>query len=842
MKMHYSSTGEFNNSRVAYKVPVQELSAATISSFTNNITVAKSELLIGTTGGWSLFNNSMIPSTTRTTLVVGIGSTVAWYDNGAANTKQTLLMGYLTSGFAWFDNSVDNNGGDKPKVTVGKTSTQAWFNNAYESNFAYAIGNWSVGVFDLENNISLLQYDEYNFDAIKADLLWPELTFNWFDNSVPSTKAMLQFRNIPWGFGLDHLQFSIRFPKLDLPIQYDIADVSKKEYLENQFFATPPHDDDANLELQSEIELDKFNLEIQLRDGKTLDRVMENQLEVLHDRIDSLDLQNMLIASGEDTLEMQHKVHKEQFDNIEKQFNIDKFKLNTNIELQFKRAYLDNASIELQNEVLKDRKEMLDIQLFNSANVNYSLDMQNIVSWPTTSTVELQFKRAYKTNENLDVQVDVPNMSTLYKVENQFFATPPIPADVNLEMQFKLNYNTTYSQEIEYNVDKFINDAKLNMQWIQSAAYEGTIDVSYMTLIESVVKIQGRIIPIGNALTSAQMKLLSTLKSPLEIQFSNEVSKNFNLDKTFNISVEHDSSLDTQSFASVNMNYAMPIQIPVENITKNCNLDVQYVLREDIDESMEVSNMTVIEMDSSLEITVFNEVAKGAPIELQTFVAICKEYNLDMQHTVTEITKDENLELQFDILDLVYYMMYEGYNLLPWWSDGKGHWDQSIDKNWDKEDTDFTTADNLVEQLNNLDLDIEVGETLDVGTKNFMYYREFMNCRLDNRVLKLINKNEKKYLTLGKSKRDKSDTFEFAEGDNVFFYDGLEETFNAAVRDQIEDKITHTLKWLPQTGKWNRFTEDTEVYFYEDIDGKEMPMPYVFIVNVTEDCSISINR
>jgi hypothetical protein len=223
-------------------------------------------------------------------------------------------------------------------------------------------------------------------------------------------------------------------------------------------------------------------------------------------------------------------------------------------------------------------------------------------------------------------------------------------------------------------------------------------------------------------------------------------------------------------------------------------------------------------------------------------VAVNADYGLGIEIDIPEVTVNKLMELQLEVLDLVYYMIYEGYNIVPWWSDGVGHWDDTLVKDWDKTDTSNTRADNLVQQLSDIGLAVDVQEMQDIGTKNFLYYQTLINTDLNNKVLKLVNTTStEKYLTLGKSKRG-SGTFDLQVGNNVFFYDGIEDMFDVAVRDQIGDKIVHTLKWIPQDGKWIRFTDDTDLYFYEDVAGSVVPMPYIFIINVDTDCTINIDR
>ena len=841
-----SGPGIFNNST---PVELQRMAVALVgmptmvSYFDNGIKNQKEDIVLSVWSGLQWFDNSIgLVNVRADRLTLGYTSTTAWYDNGVNTSKQFVMM----SPFGvsdWFDNSIDPGLDVRAVLTLGACSPVSEFNNAYDSSYYSMIGEWSTGVFDLPNNIAMLMYDEYNYDAVKADLVWPDLTFNWFDNSIPSIGRNIQHRLIPWGYRYDNIQFSINFPEAPLEHQVDIPALGKEYDLDVQVFGTPPIATDEVLELQSATELDKYHLEIQLRDGVVLDRLVEVQLETKRERTERLNKQWTVVESGEDTLDVQSKmVYKDssvlEISNevaVEKPYGLG---------MQYKHTYNDYSITELQLEVLEDRIELLQIQQKNAASLNYGLELGFTVAWDTTESMEVEFVGGILDGAWLEVQYEQSAYIVDSKLEVEFYGTPPIDYDNSLELQSLVQYTGTEVLELEWNVDRFIAYEGLEHQWLQSAKDDQALEVTFMSTIEAKISTQAKLVPWGYGNLRGQMALYATLTQGLELGFDTSVDIDSPLEVQIATEVDTTVELEECVFVSIEDEDVLEVQVNASELTKEYEVGIQYTLNERIDKSLEQCAAVVIEMDSMLEVCTDTIVTKSYVLETQIDVSsIWKDEWLDVQYDVGYITVDEVLDIQYDVLDLVYYMLYNGYNLVPWWSDGLGHWDQSLDKDWDKDDLDSTMADNLVAQLNDLELDVEVGEMIDVGTRNFMYYRELLNTTLSNKVLKLLHKDaDKKYLTLGKSKKDKTATIEFKVGDNVFFYDGKEEMFNAAVRDQLGDKLVHTLVWKPQTGEWERFTGDREVYFYEDVNGKEMPMPYVFIVNVSEDCEIEIKR
>lgn len=842
--MYYSDIGIFDNSHTRMRAPEFMVgNYCEVEYFNNGVAKSKVAQIFGDVGTVNVFDNSIMAQFKRTVLVVGYTTPTTIFNNSIAVAKNPIyIMNW--SMVNSFNNNISLLTNTHITFLVGKTTEEAWFNNAYYGGFVHKIGEWSLGVFDLPNNIPLLMYDEYNFDAVKEDLLWPTLTYNWYDNNVPSKGKPIQFRNIAMGYVKDNIQFSINMPKESVEVQVDAGYIEKSENLEVCTYATPPIDGEDVIEVQAEVELDKYHLEMQVRPGYRLGRILEVQMESLKDRIERLDHQVIIGYDSTESMELQNTMVYKSWDSVELQATVPSIYKDESVEQQVKVVHYAADSMEIQNEVLADRIEKLHIQSKVEVEVDEVIDNQVVIGFPDDSSMELQNEVYTAKWDTLDMQVNKDGNVAVKNIDVQWFATPPIDTDKVLDTQFKVDYTNNWDMEIQSNVDRYIQYVGVEQQWVQSAAWDSTVDMSFATVIEAKTRMQGHVVPWGYDNTAAQYMLYPTMKSMLEITFDMTVTKEYPLEVQGMLQITDESSIEVCADTSIEHDEMLEVCVDASEISKDESLEVQYVLKETIEDILEVCASTTIDMDSMLELQQDTTIVSDEILDIQYNVSsIYKDYGVEYQWNIDEITKDEKLEVEFDILDLVYYMTYSGYNLVPWWSDGKGSWNPDVDKNWDKEDEGDTMADNLVAQLNDIELDAEVRDMVDIGTKNFMFYRELLNVTLNNKVIKLVNAGTtKKYLTLGKSKRDKTDTIELKKGNNVVFYDGREEMFNPAIRDSIDEYIEHTLIWKPQIGEWERFTGDTAVYFYEDIDGKDMPMPYVFIIAVNDDCTIDVKR
>jgi hypothetical protein len=844
-------------------------------------------------------------------------TSVAWFDNSADYIKDS--MPYIEEGYssvAWFDNSVQekelefyfattdidwfwtgieedtknhywfnyseesffwntlSNVREVPKVFEFGTTSIAWFDNSSVPVKEVVAGTWSLGVFEFDQYVSYLTEDTYDYEAIIPDLLYPELEYNWFDNSVPSIKQFHQNYVIPWGYGNEFLQFSLHFPAYKMDTQIDVAKVAKEFELGVQNETFIPQAGTSTLDISVLHDLNKDYLHVQYAVGTPLRRSLELQGDVLHDFWFDMDIQLGIVYDTDTDLQVQYLTGFEDSDSVDIQADMMSTVSDEGLEIAMRKVY--------------NTDDMLDIAMYVDEEVVYKLDTQYVVYGDSDNTVDIQLpvypprddevdlglqyqkvqneasqldiqsKVRFTTNVILDIQSEVdsdrseylgvqmpvyPRTPEDFKLDTQVTVYVPVPTDDSLGIQYKKVTVVEEALDTAFNIDRFNYTTDLGIQYTQSLADDFKLEVTYMTMIESAIGQETYVIPYGYGATAAQAFVRSVSYENLGVQANVSVIKEYPLDVQNKTLVNTEDSVDIQMFNAVNREYSLDVQA-YNVVEKDFGLDFQNLVYLTDEWQMELSAFLSVNAEYSMPIQYGpSEINYNVPLELQAFNSVIKDFILDTQGNVAYIDTKESLDISLDILDLVYYMMYEGYNLIPWWSDGLGNWDNSVDKNWSKTE-DATMADNLIQQLNDIGDDVpEEFEMLNPAERNFKKYCGLINTSLSNNVVKLYrSRPDKKYLTLGKSKRSEASTVEFKAGANVFFYDGIEETFNAAVRDKISNIIDYVVVWLPEYSEWELVEDDHPVYFYEDIDGKELPMPYVFIVHTTGDGTIEIER
>lgn len=852
MRANRTEPAYFDNSKPDYGInrKFQIGRSDGYSKFDNDVAASKNKFIFNTDTDERVFDNSVVAhmQVSNKQPVIGKPSEVSMFDNSVVKDKQFIILN-TDKTTRWFDNSVNVfNGSTKPSIPItGPSTSPAWFDNNNRGAFDFAMGTASKGVFDIFSNISRLSDELYGYDQIVADLDYPELGYNWFDNSVPSYKVVGQSKLIPWGFGKTDYQFSYRFPAYDMGLQVDVIGLEKPNELELQTFATPPLDADVLLDISAETEINKYRLEMQFSKGKKLSRLLGLQGEMTKDRTHFQEMQFATEFTEDGSLELGFGKVQVEGRPLEVQNNVDNILLADPLGLQYSRVRHDSDNIELQGDVLSERVERLQLQSVIKVGKDNPLELQASKVAVDDEPLELQYTRAFKGDSELGVQVNVDELLVTSPLELQWFATPPVPSSDALELQYQKVTEGSDALEVQFDIDRFITDTGLEISWLQSAKLDAPLEIEFESMQEMKVRFQGRVVPLGQTDVLGQARVLPVSYSDLELQADVTVVKEYALEVQNNTVIVTENVLEVQgNVAEVNKDYSVDIQA-YNSVDKNFALALQYLLDERVDNQLELQSNASIEMERSLDISAdVAELNKWYGLNTQLNVShITKNNGLEIQGSISHITTKLELGLQLDVLDLVYYMLYEGYNIVPWWSDGKGQWDANVDKNWIKNDEATTAGNGIRQQLDDMGLiSPDEFEMFDVKTRNFMYYNKLLDNTVDvkDSIVRLQHTGDKRHLTLGKSKKDTVDTIELKEGKNIVFYDGVEETFDTAIRQHIADKVEHTLVWDPHSNEWELFWEDKPVYFYEKVNGKELAMPYVFVIVAKEDCTIPVLR
>jgi hypothetical protein len=298
------------------------------------------------------------------------------------------------------------------------------------------------------------------------------------------------------------------------------------------------------------------------------------------------------------------------------------------------------------------------------------------------------------------------------------------------------------------------------------------------------------------------------------------------------------------------MDYFLNLEANVKGINKSYELALEFLSIQDTDIPLDIEVDTVINEDYFLNIEYYIEkLNKDYNLPLEYFCSINKSVYLNLEAFVNTVSVTMNLE--FDILDLVYYFIRKGHNILPWnYSDGTGNWDKDANKNWNKTD-DLSTFDNSFKQQLD-DLNITVPSSLifsDNKQENFGYIMPGTidnNIELKNKMLYYENLDDSYTLVMGKRKKG-TETIELKTGENLVIWDGAysknnPKTFESEIKEQIKDQLVSAMYYNQKTGLWKLYTSDFELYYTIVVNDVEQPIPYIINIKVSEDCSFDINR
>ena len=103
-------------------------------------------------------------------------------------------------------------------------------------------------------------------------------------------------------------------------------------------------------------------------------------------------------------------------------------------------------------------------------------------------------------------------------------------------------------------------------------------------------------------------------------------------------------------------------------------------------------------------------------------------------------------------------------------------------------------------------------------------------------------------LVLGKKKKSNSEIINLKKGNNLLIYDGEFNIKNIPafniIREQINNFYNYCSIWDQERGFWKTIKglENHDLYFTKNIEYQEQPIPYILVINVSDDCSFEISR
>ena len=617
-----------------------------------------------------------------------------------------------------------------------------------------------------------------------------------------------------------------------------------------------------------------LNIEMQMDE---ISRFGKLQLEYLYglESIDSINFETITEFSGH--LNFQTLIFAQTFNNINFEFvkvQIDNDKLNYEYKSVFE-TFIE-VNFESYIEIWKDY----------NLNNEYYIDK-------TDRKLNFEYKNVYMEDYNFNIEIDV---NELWKDYSANFETNAyeIWKDYNNNFEFKNIVIDNYTNNFESNVTEIRSNDFVNFESLIYAETKYKFNFEVLRFEEKKVNVQSYVVPLKYKDTIIQINInaFALPELPFEVNVPElpgsrninlesyiEIEKDYNFNFENNIpniwkdvKVELEVNVDeiykdeniNYEFKSIfydndNVNFESKTVIDSETninfesyieIDKNFELTLEYIAELPFNLGIDFESKTVIDSKTQLEIEyVVESLRKEYNFNIESYIEIDKNYSFNIEAFVNEVSK--YLHFEFDVLDLVYYVISKGYNILPWsYSDGTGFWDINSNKNWNKNEIITTMETGLLNQLR--DKNISIPDLIQYSDKNLDSFGIFIpgkskDINIQDNIL-YFESDDDYTLVLGKKKKSNTEIVNLKKGNNLLIYDGEYNSNNLPtfdiIREQINNFYNYCSIWDQEKGIWKTIKgiENHNLFFTKNIETQEQPIPYILMINVSEDCSFEIRR
>lgn len=435
----------------------------------------------------------------------------------------------------------------------------------------------------------------------------------------------------------------------------------------------------------------------------------------------------------------------------------------------------------------------------------------------------------------LNFETDIPTLNKDY-VNN--FETQVVYHDVgnllNIELYNEINYKNNLNLEL---FGAYITQSK-------------NLDLEFMRSVDVSTHYQGYVVPINFAEDNYQVNVNAIIdeRDRTNLEFFASIEKEYPLNFETQIVYHKDYSLDLEVYSEIETKDYINLETYVEIETED-KLNFETKVSVPTEEKLNIETYVTIEMDENFNLETFvSGINKDYGINIETFVDTVNRY-LNIEVFVNTVNK--TLGLEFDVLDLVYYVLKQGYNIVPWgYADGIGVYDSNIPKNWNKDNTsDTSVSTGLLNQL--IDKGLTIPEKITFSDKKQDNFGIIIPGKM-NQDLSLSDKflyyesKEDYTIVMGKKKKEAKEVIHLTKGKNLIIWDGArstDATFNNKIKPFIEDKLIYAMIWDQRIANWKTLiNEDHDLYFEYLIDNQVQPMPYILVINVSDDCEFEILR
>jgi len=657
--------------------------------------------------------------------------------------------------------------------------------------------NYSEGIFPFLEKLEMLSDSTSTYTDFDNSIEFKDVFKIYeFNNNLPSTDTRIQVRVIPWGNNTAVIQTAINFPAYPLTLEVLIPNISKEYNLNFEGFYKQKETLNFPLTTEFNFPLFKYGLGLEMDQPRYTDR-------------DTLFLETFAPKAA------------------------PRYRLSTELMVNVSRyKYLDGEHEVGYNNPLNMESNTVIVK-------SYPLTLESMLPMTRTPTLNVEFKNVYIDDFMVSTEFYIPNLYTLksLSVENYVNSiTKPLYTNV----EFINIINGVELLHSEYFVPSITGNKHLGVESILAAPSDYSLGVEFAKSVESTSLFQTKIIPLGKSNSIFQVLIRATSKNPLDLETNITVLMNTELPVEFKMVIEAIDTINQEYFAEILNETSVDVETMVSLLSNN-ELNLETIVEIPIYELINLECFANFELKTALDIELWITDLEGVDLlNVEGFVSIEREFQLIAEAFVSTVNKPINLE--FDILDLVYYFLRKGYNIIPWlYSEAKGKWDPSQQQNWDKS-TDLTTVESgLFTQLQSKGYNIPECVNLTSSDQDgfgLVLPTKFTSTIVANQYLFFEHLGNDDTLVLGKKNIAQATTL--SEGENLYIYQGTYDSksvksFDEYVRPHLVNP-TCIMAWDPVSGIWrNLKEEDHDLYFYHVYEGKAHMIPYVF--HITSDIS-----
>lgn len=767
-----------------------------------------------------------------------------------------------------------------------EAATYYWFDN-------------SVPIFDMYFQNRVIPWGKEE-NRLQFSYHFPTYSLNFETNiSGVNTQTETNFETSIWPREdideINNLEFDTRFSSFAVNFQWALGKEMKTTF---------------NLEYER---LLGTNYLTQLEFANIVQSETKTQLEYSAGwaSIEHLNFEYDAYISGLGVLPLEWQKNIETFDNIQLEWNYDA-SLGRNyiqhfewlgiadkdrpLDFEYERVYHDFTTLEMEWWRVRHSEEPINLETYISSTQDYVTNIEAQVS-TVSKSLNMEFSRIYNEPYSLDIETEVPFINSLSAIDIEVDVND-IWKDIVLNLEWHRVYHTQDLTDLEYDITGVTKKYITNFETVLSTDMDASIDIEFLRPKESRVLLQHRVIPWNYKTQNIQFYHTATQYENVNIEYDVTVNSfeqlniesgiiiiedievvnleadvkniwnngitNFEIDipnlwQERELPIEfkfvfHDlDNIDIEFDLSIRKDYIQNLETDI-SINKAYELTLEYVQKISDNYSLDLETEVVINDEAQLQIEyIIDRLTHDFELPLEYFISPTQNFALDLELFVGTVSKSLNLEI--DVLDLVYYFIRKGHNILPWsYSDGKGNWDNTVNKNWNKLNPDETKfLDGFVNQVTDKGLTVpDIVSFSDNKLENWgtiIKGVQDMNPSLSDKFLYYKSIDDEHILVMGKRKRDPIEVVHLKEGENLIIWDGAFKAseppmFNEKIKPEIESFIDNVQVWDQRIGEWKTLIGniDHPLYFEHIVDGSLQPMPFIINIKVTADCSFTITR